>query len=73
MSEADAARTVTAHRVSPGVRPAEDFTYSVVVIGAAPKARAKSPEGQGDRERRADGRSRTRLRDATVAEGRGAC
>ncbi len=81
MSEADAARSVTARRVKPGARPDEDFTYSVVVIGAPAGAPAKAtrkvtakppaepPAGEG--ERRADGRMRTRLRDAVLAEERG--
>ena len=64
---------VTARRVSPGARPGGGFTYSVVVIGApASKSSASKPSAShaGD-ERRADGRVRTRLRDATLAEGRG--
>ena len=62
---------VTARRVSPGARPGEDFTYSVVVVGAAPKAPAKASAGGVKGERRTDGRPRTRLRDAVLAEGRG--
>lgn len=100
MSEADptatiAASAVTARRVQPGARPADDFTYSIVMIEApartssvrtssakassarpgpakAPsEAPLKAPVAQANDERRADGRVRTRLRDATLAEGRG--
>ena len=59
--------TVTARRVPPGARPGEDFTYSVIAVEAPAGA-----AGAGARdERRADGRVRTRLRDATLVEGRG--
>ena len=57
---------VTARRVSPGARPGGDFTYSVVVVAPAGKFAS-----QAGGERRADGRVRTRLRDATLAEGPG--
>ena len=71
MSEADAAPIVTARRVPPGARPNEDFTYSVVLIGARAKVPAKASVDRVTGERRTDGRTRTRLRDAVLGEGRG--
>ena len=78
---------ITARRVTPGARLDGEFTYSVVVVAPASKSSAsqscasksseskssesKSPASQAGGERRADGRMRTRLRDATLAEGRG--
>ncbi len=74
MSGADPA--VTARRVAPGGPSIGDFTYSVVVIEpparttpAGPARAASATEANA--ERRTDGRVRTRLRDATLAEGRG--